>query len=352
MPAPEKPAPAGADNMRLPATIAEIQVNPGTQATVHIPVPRLYTHTAMAMPVHVIHGRRDGPRLFVCGAIHGDEIIGTEIIRRLIKLKKVKNLRGTLIAVPVVNVYAFEQHSRYSPDRRDMNRFFPGSKKGSLTSQIADKFMSEVVRGSQYGIDLHAGSNHRANFPQIRVDIDNPEALGLARAFRVPVVVNATLRDGSLRKAAAEAGVHTILYEAGEALRFDEEAIRAGVRGILSVMEDIEMLRPSTRRQNPPMNPLIADSTSWVRAPVSGILQMEAPLGAKVTKNTRIGVIADPFGDQEMAIDSPVSGIVIGRLNLPLVHRGDAVIHIAHLDRLKKIEPAIEEFREEIAEEL
>ncbi len=338
--------------MQIPITIAKTQVTPGTQATIHIPVPRLYTQTAMAMPAHVIHGRKNGPRLFVCAAIHGDEIIGTEIIRRLIKLKKVKKLRGTLIAVPVVNVYAFEQNSRYSPDRRDLNRFFPGSQKGSLTSQLADTFMSEVVRDSQYGIDLHAGSNHRANFPQIRVDFENPEALQLAKAFRVPVVINASMRDGSLRKAAAEEGVHTILYEAGEALRFDEEAVRAGVRGILSVMTSIEMLRPSTRRPTPQNDQLIADSTSWVRAPVSGILHMESPLGAKVTINSRIGIIADPFVDQEMVIRSPVSGMVIGRLNLPLVHKGDAIIHIAHLDSLKKIEPTIEEFREEMTDEI
>jgi len=337
--------------MQTPLTIAGTQVKQGAQVTVPIPVPKLYTNTAMAMPVHVIHGRKAGPRLFVCGAIHGDEIIGTEIIRRLIKLKRVKNLRGTLIAVPVVNVYAFEQHSRYSPDRRDMNRFFPGSKTGSLTSQLAHTFMSEVVRGSQYGIDLHAGSNHRANFPQIRVDIENVQALSLATAFQVPVIINAAIRDGSLRKAAAEEGIPTILYEAGGALRFDEEAIRAGIRGILSVMTNIEMLRPTPHQARPKSEPMLADSTSWVRAPVSGILQMEAPLGARVVKNARIGIIADPFGDQEEVIHSPVSGMVIGRLDLPLVHRGDAVIHIAHLDRLKKIDTTIEEFREEISED-
>jgi uncharacterized protein len=336
--------------MQTLLTIAGTQIKPGTQMTIPIPVPKLYTNTAMAMPVHVIHGRKEGPRLFVCGAIHGDEIIGTEIIRRLLKLKRIKNLRGSLIAVPVVNVYAFEQHSRYSPDRRDMNRFFPGSKTGSLTSQLSHTFMSEVVRGSHYGIDLHAGSNHRANFPQIRVDIENPDALSLAMAFRVPVIINAAIRDGSLRKAAGEEGVPTILYEAGQALRFDEEAIRAGIRGILSVMTKIEMLRPIPRQARPKTEPMIADSTSWVRAPVSGILQMEAPLGARVIKNARIGIIADPFGNQEEVIHSPVSGMVIGRLDLPLVHRGDAVIHIAHLDRLKKINTTIEEFREEISE--
>jgi len=336
--------------MQPPITIAGKKINPGTRTTIHIPVARLYTHTAMVLPVHVIHGRKEGPKIFACGAIHGDEIIGTEIVRRLIKLKKLNTLSGTLIAVPVVNVYAFERHSRYSPDRRDLNRFFPGAKKGSLTSQLADTFMSEVVRKCQYGIDLHAGSNHRANLPQIRADIDDLETLELAKAFSVPVVVNSPTRDGSLRKAAIEEGVKTILYEAGESLRFDEEAIRAGVRGVLSVMTSIGMLRSTSRRRKPRNEPLIAESTSWVRAPVSGILDMEFPLGAKVSKNSRIGVIADPFGGEETAIHSPVSGIVIGRLNLPLVHRGDAIIHIAHLDRLKRIEPTIEEFREEITE--
>jgi predicted deacylase len=149
--------------------------------------------------VHVIHGRKAGPKMFVCGAIHGDEIIGTEIIRRIINLKKIQALHGTLLAVPVVNVYAFVQHSRYSPDRRDLNRFFPGSEKGSLTSQLAHQFMEEIVRGCQYGIDLHAGSNHRANLPQVRADLEAPETLRLAGAFQVPVVINTATCDGSLR---------------------------------------------------------------------------------------------------------------------------------------------------------
>ena len=335
--------------MQPAITIGGTRIKPGQQTTLQVPVARLYTHTQMAMTVHVIHGRKDGPRLFVCGAIHGDEIIGTEIIRRLIGLKKIKSLRGTLIAVPVVNVYAFVQHSRYSPDRRDLNRFFPGSEKGSLTSRLADTFMEEIVKGSQYGIDLHAGSNHRANLPQIRADIEDDETLRLAKAFQVPVVINAATRDGSLRQAAADEEVCSLLYEGGEALRFDEVATRAGLRGILSVMAAVGMLR-APRRRKPAIEPLIADSTSWVRAPASGILRMTSHLGGRVAKNSRIGFIADPFGGTEKDIQSPVSGMVIGRLNLPLVHEGDAVIHIAHLDRLKGIEPIVEEFREEIKE--
>ena len=334
--------------MQSALTIAGTKIKPGERTTVRIPVVRLYTHTEMAMPVHVVHGRREGPRLFVCGAIHGDEIVGTEIIRRLMQRKRLHALRGTLLAIPVVNVYGFLQHSRYSPDRRDLNRFFPGSEKGSLTSQLAGTFIEEVVKGSSHGIDLHAGSNYRSNLPQVRASLDDPETLRLAKAFRVPVIINAKTRDGSLRHAAAESGVTMLVYEAGEALRFDELAIRAGVRGIMAVMQALGML--TTRRALPVMDALIADTTSWIRAPASGILQMKVPLGGRVARNSKIGAIADPFGGEDVDIRSPVSGMVIGRLNMPLVHQGDAVIHIAHLDRLKGIEPVIEEFRGEITE--
>ena len=337
--------------MMQPAiTVAGSRIKPGLQTTVQVPVARLYTYHEMAMPVHVVHGRREGPRLFLCGAIHGDEIIGTEIIRRLIKLKRLTSIVGTLLAVPVVNIYGFLQQSRYSPDRRDLNRFFPGSEKGSLTSQLADTVMKEVVQGSTHGIDLHAGSNHRANLPQIRADIENPETLRLSKAFKVPVVINARTREGSLRHAATAMGVTPLLYEAGEVLRFDETAIRAGVRGVISVMEAFGLLKPN-RSKISDIDPLIADATSWLRAPVSGILRMLVPLGARVIKNSKIGVIADPFGMEEMDIRSPVSGMVIGRLNLPLVHQGDAIIHLAHLERLTGIEPIIEEFKEEITED-
>jgi hypothetical protein len=333
--------------MQAALTVAGVKIKPGSQAAVRIPVARLYTHTEMAMPVHVLHGRREGPRLFVCGAVHGDEILGTEIIRRLIQRKRLKSIRGTLLAVPVVNVYGFLQHSRYSPDRRDLNRFFPGSEKGSLTSQLAGTFMEEVVRGSTHGIDLHAGSNYRSNLPQVRAAIDDPETLRLAKSFKVPVIINAKTREGSLRQAAIEMGVTTLLYEAGEALRFDEMAIRAGVRGIISVMDELGMLT-AKRAAASEIDPLVADTTSWIRAPASGILKMNVPLGERVTRNSKIGDIADPFGGEEVNIRSPVSGMVIGRLNMPLVHQGDAVIHIAHLDRLKGIAPVLEEFREEM----
>lgn len=327
--------------------IAGKQIARGQRLSINIPVARLYTHTEMTMPVHVLRAKKDGPHLFVSAAIHGDEIIGVEIIRRLLKLKALGRMRGTLIAVPVVNVYGFINHTRYLPDRRDLNRFFPGSEKGSLTSRLANIFMEEIVTNCTHGIDLHAGSHHRINLPHIRACLDKPETEKLAFAFGAPVILNADLRDGSLRQAVEEAGIPMLLYEAGEALRFDEFAVRAGVRGILAVMRSIGML--STRGvKTSRILPVVASSTSWVRAPSSGILRTQIPLGGKITINQRIGEIADPFDEHETALISPVAGIVIGRTNLPLVHKGDALFHIAGFDDSVAVSESLDDFREEI----
>lgn len=325
--------------------IAGMVVAAGQRITINIPVARLYTHTEMTLPVHVLRGRRQGPRLFVSAAIHGDEIVGVEIIRRLLELKILARLRGTLLAIPVVNVYGFVNNSRYSPDRRDLNRFFPGTERGSLTSRLANLFMEEIVGNSTHGIDLHTGSSHRTNFPHIRACLDDPETERLAFSFGAPVVVNADLQDGSLRQAVRNTGIPVLLYEAGEALRFDEVAIRTGVRGILSVMRATGML-PAKALKPPAIRPMVANSTIWVRAPVSGILRSRTVPGRRVEENDILGKIADPFGENEIEVSSPISGIVIGRLNLPLVHQGDALFHIAHFEDTGSIQETIEDFRE------
>ena len=327
--------------------IAGTHVSPGQELTINIPVARLYTHTEMTMPIHVLRGKRPGPSLFVSAAIHGDEILGVEIIRRLLKLKILRRLRGTLLAVPVVNVYGFVNNSRYSPDRRDLNRFFPGTERGSLTSRLANLFMEEIVRNSTHGIDLHTGSNHRANFPQIRACPDEPETKRLAFSFGAPVILNANLQDGSLRQAVRDVGIPVLLYEAGETLRFDELAIRTGVKGVLSVMRAMEML-PDRALKPSSIQPIVANSTSWVRASSSGILRARVALGGKVETNDILGEIADPFGKNEVELISPISGIIIGQLNLPLIHQGDALFHIAHFEDPVAIQETLEDFQEEL----
>jgi predicted deacylase len=313
-------------------TVNGVDVRPGERVTVDLPVARLYTHTPLTMPVHVVRGRRPGPHLFVCAAIHGDEINGVEIVRRLLKLPLLRRVRGVLMAIPIVNVYGFIQHSRYLPDRRDLNRSFPGSEKGSLTARVANLFMREIVSNCSHGVDIHTGAIHRANLPQIRARLQDPETKRLARTFGVPVLLNSDLRDGSLREAAAARGVPVLLYEAGEALRFDEVSVRAGVSGIVAVMRALGML-PAGRAARRSVEPVLARSSAWVRAPGSGVLRTSVPLGARVAKNDLLGIIADPFGEREISVISPGKGVVIGRVNLPLVNEGEALFHIAYFDR-------------------
>ena len=312
-------------------TIGDTAVAPGERRTIDLPIAQLHTHTPMTMPVHVVRGRRDGPRVFVCAAIHGDEINGVEIIHRLLTLRAMRRLRGTLLAVPIVNVFGFIQHDRYLPDGRDLNRFFPGSASGSLTSRLAHLFMEQVVANCTHGIDLHTGANHRCNLPQIRARLDHAETAELAQAFGAPVVLNANLRDGSLRQAVRERDVPMLLYETGEALRFDEAGIRIGVRGVVAVMRAIGMLPPRKPRRRP-IKPVTAYQSTWVRAGQSGILRTRIPLGRGVEAGQTLGTISDPFGEGQVDVEAHTSGIVIGRSHMPLVNEGDALFHIAQTD--------------------
>ena len=332
---------------KKPLTINGITFSPGTRTTVELPAGRLYTHTPMTIPVHVIRGKKSGPRLFISAAIHGDEINGVEIIRRLLKLPALKRLKGTIIAVPIVNIHGLINHSRYLPDRRDLNRSFPGSEKGSFAARLAHLFMQEIVSQSTHGIDLHTGAIHRDNLPQIRANLDDEETDKLARAFDVPVIISSNLRDGSLRESAGTYGIPMLLYEAGEALRFDEVSIRAGVKGIINVMRTLEMLPPTRSKSKKNIEPVVARSSSWVRAPDSGILRTMVALGSRVKKNTLLGMVADPFGDAETSISSTCSGIVIGRTNLPLINEGDALFHIARFEHVDEAADKLEEFNEE-----
>lgn len=318
---------------------------------IDLPLPALYTHTPMTMPIHVIRGKKDGPRLFVCAAIHGDELNGIEIIRRLLKHPGLSRMHGMLVAIPMVNVYGVIHHSRYLPDRRDLNRSFPGSNRGAMASRLADLFMSEIVAKCTHGIDLHTGAIHRSNMPQIRGNLDDEETLALAKAFGVPLLLNSNLRDGSLREAAAEHGIPMLLYEAGEALRFDEISIRAGVKGVLNVMRELGMIKGGARKR-PVNEPFVARSSGWVRAPASGIFRTTKALGNHVRRREILGIISDPFSDLEVDVTSPGDGIVIGRIELPLVHEGEALYHVARFEDYKEVAEHLETFQDTFAPDL
>lgn len=329
--------------LNKPISIGDHVVKPGQRANINLPVADLYTSTPLSMPLQVICGRRPGPVMFVSAAIHGDELNGVEIIHRLLKRKELSSIKGTLLAVPIVNVHGFLNQSRYLPDRRDLNRSFPGSAKGSIAARLAHLFYTQVVSKAEYGIDLHTGALNRSNLPQIRGNLDDPDTLALAKAFGVPVIVNANIRDDSLRDCAAEIGMPVLIYEAGEALRFDELSIRAGLRGILNVMRAIGMLA-ARRHPSKQSSPVLARSTSWARAPASGIVTTQVQLGSSVTKGQILAKISDPLGDAEEKLISPFDGIVIGRSNLPLAHEGDALFNVAAFKSVSKAEDRVEEF--------
>jgi len=319
-----------------PFELAGNVVQPGGRLQFDLPAANLYTHTPLNLPIEVIHGRRKGPVLLVCAAIHGDEINGVEIIRRLRSFRSLGRLSGTLVLVPVVNLFGFIHQSRYLPDRRDLNRCFPGSERGSLASRVAHIFFDEVVQHCSHIVDLHTAAVHRDNLPQIRAALDEPGVREMAMGFSIPVIVNSGLIENSLRCEAGKLGIPVITYEAGEALRLHERSIVTGVRGIVSVMRTLGML-PSRRIRTVRAEPYIARSTSWFRAPMDGMFRPLCSLGARVEAGDTIGVISAPFSAAQAVLTAKTDGIVICVNNLPLVNEGDALFHIAQFRQVNAV---------------
>ena len=321
---------------KAPFVIGEMEVMPGRTATGEIEIPRLVTGTRVSLPLRIFHGRAAGPTVFVSSSVHGDEILGVEIIRRVAAGLSARTLHGTVVFVPIVNVHGFLTGDRYLPDRRDLNRSFPGSSRGSLAARIADAFLREVVARCDVGIDLHTGSDHRTNLPQVRCDLDDDFTRELATAFAAPLMMGARLRKGSLRAEAHQVGATILLYEAGEAHRFDPVGIEAGVIGVQRVLHHLEMtpgLPPDPLRvvhgSHLPDPPLTSQRSSWVRARRSGIGLLQVGLGDMVTKGQQLGVIHDSLGARLSRITAPFDGLVIGHTQHPLVHQGSALVHIA-----------------------
>ncbi len=312
---------------RASFAIGTVRVRAGSAKEVELPITRLVTGADVSLPVRIVHGREDGPVVWVNAAIHGDEVVGIEVIRRVLGTLSPKTLRGTLVAVPIVNVLGFMTGDRYLPDRRDLNRSFPGSARGSLASRIAHLFMTEVVAKCEVGIDLHTGSDRRANLPQVRADLDDPRTRQLSEAFGAPVILHARIRDGSLRHAAREKGATVLVYEGGEAWRFDDYAIDAGVAGVRRVLASLGMVDPL--EEDPPAASVECRQSGWVRARGTGILQLDVDLGQQVEEGQRLGGLSDSVGRRVRLVHADRSGIVIGLTNAPLVNSGDAIVHIA-----------------------
>jgi len=326
-------------------TIAGTTIDPGSQATLALPVSNLATGLPANLYMRVLHGARAGPAIFVSAAVHGDEIIGTAIVQRLIARLDPANLAGTVLFLPVVNIFGFTTHSRYLPDRRDLNRSFPGGSKGSLAGQLAHRFLKDVVAHCSLGIDIHSAAVHRYNLPQIRIAPDNPRLLELAMAFGAPVVIESPLRPGSLRGVAREAGVDMLLMETGEALRFDDLSIRAGMNGVLNVMAHLGMIRA-----HPDATQVVIPARSrraiWLRAPRGGLCLLQQRSGDAVQAGDIVARVTGIFGDDPVDVRAPIDGIIIGHANLPVVNQGDAILHLAEVLRFDDAEQRVDQITE------
>lgn len=312
-----------------PFIVAGQRVAPGTRRQINLPAGRLPSGTELSLRLQVLHGTEPGPTIWMSGAIHGDEIVGVEIIRRVLETIDERELRGTVIAVPVVNVFGFVAESRYLPDRRDLNRSFPGSRRGSLASRLARLFVDNVLEPTEFGIDFHAGSDDRTNLPQIRGNLEDQETRRLATAFSAPLMIHAKTIKGSLRETAVKRGKRVLLFEGGEPRRFNPGPVQAGADGALRVLHALSMIEASPVSM---IESAEASSATWVRAPRGGIFHLQTRLGARVRRGELIGIITEPSGRGGREVRARASGMIMGHAVNPLVHQGDSLVHIAEMD--------------------
>jgi len=322
-------------------------IHPGESLTLALPLPELFSCAPLYMPIKVIHGKRPGPCLLVTGAMHGNELNGTEIINRLLGNKHLKRLQGTLIAVPVLNVYGLINRSRHLPGGTELDRCFPGSEHGSHAARLAHLFTSEIFSKADVCIDLQTGYMNYTNLPQIYIDNSCEQSKSLAKAFNVPVISPAQHDEGMLSTHAQSQQKPYLTYEAGEAMRFDEYAITVGVRGITNVMRELQMLPDRGSKKEGVMRSSFAEKNIWVRASTSGLSHTKHTLGQHVKRGEVLCTINDPFGAADsVTVVCPEEAIIVGKNNLPLTHEGESLFQLATFPKMQHTATHLEEWHE------
>ena len=316
-------------------TICNETIHPGEQASLALPLPELFSCAPMYMPVKVIHGKQKGPCLLVTAAMHGNELNGAEIINRLLQIKNITKLKGTLIVVPIMNVYGFINKTRTMPGGAVLANSFPGSDYGSHASRLAHLFCQEIFSLCDYCIDLQTGWLNHTNLPQIFATDDNERELELAHVFGAPVISEILPSKGSLRAYANKEEKPHLVYEAGEAMRFDESSIRIGTKGIINVMRYIEMLPKAKKATASKHKSFLMRDARWVRSPTSGISHAHVTLGEQVKKGQLLSTITDPFSSgSDVAVKAPFDGVIVSVNNLPMVYEGVSLFQVASFERL------------------
>ncbi len=314
--------------------IAGQEIHPGEFKEIDINIARLPSHTVIDTPIYISRGLEDGPVLALTAGMHGDEINGMEIVRRILDTGLHQPKRGVTVCMPIVNIYGFLNYSRDVPDGKDINRSFPGHKSGSLASRVAYNLMHEVIPFIDYGIDFHTGGAMRTNYPQVRAVLKDEKNLELAQAFNAPFTIDSPFRPNSLRKEASKRGKNIIVYEGGESLRFDQQAIEEGLAGTLRLMKHLKMIdwAPEAKEESKSVW-----NTSWIRAKSAGLFQPNIMCGQLVQKGQWVGTITDPFGEFKEHVLATEMGYVIGLNNIPVINAGDALMHIG-MDNYCKLE--------------
>ncbi len=316
-----------------PLFIADEIIKPGEIKDIHLPISEAANTQPVYIPITVIKGLRPGPTVFLTAAVHGDELNGTAILRNLINITKPKSLCGALVVVPILNIFGFLLRSRYLPDRRDLNRSFPGHPTGNMAQRVAHRFFNEIIAKCDFGIDFHTATHGRENFPHVRADMDKPNVKKLAKAFGVSILVNNKGPEGSLRKAATEKNIPTIIFEAGNPNAFERDIVNFGLkktRGFLSKMGVLRLKKK--KRKNKPLQ-IIVRKTVWIRSSRGGLLENSIKPGQIVTVGMRLAKITNPFGKDVHQIISPLNGLVIGISSNPVVNPGTPIAHVVVLKK-------------------
>ena len=326
-------------------TICNETVHPGEQISLALPLPELFSCAPMYMPIKVVHGKQAGPCLLVIAAMHGNELNGAEIINRLLQSSHIKKLKGTLIAVPIMNVYGFINKTHTLPGGTPLVSQFPGSAQGSHAARLAHLFCSEIFSLADYCIDLQTGWLNHTNLPQVFVSDNHQQETYLAQTFAAPVISEISAPKGSLRAYANKKNTPYLVYEAGEAMRFDESAIRIGTKGVINVMRNIGLLSASSKTSALKQASFLMRDTRWIRSPTSGISYSTIKLGQQVKKGERLAIVKDPFGaGSDRPVLAPFDGIVVSMNNLPLVYEGVALFQLAAFERLSLAATHIEDW--------
>jgi predicted deacylase len=281
--------------------------------------------TTTDTPVLVAHGTSAGPVLCLTAAVHGDELNGIEIVRRVMQDVEPDRLAGTVIGIPIVNLHGFRRGSRYLPDRRDLNRYFPGNANGSAASRIARSLFDNVIRHCDALVDIHTGSLNRTNLPQLRGDLRNAKVRELTTGFGDLVVLHSPGPLGTLRRAATDVGIPAVTLEAGEPMRLEPAKVNEGVEGIMALLDAKAMLPGDTRYS---IGPPVYYRSSWIRADYGGILFSVVQLGQSVQVGDVLGTVTDPITNEQNLIYSTIAGKVVGMALNQVVMPGFATFNI------------------------